>query len=376
MPTTSASLSRLQCREPCTARGPRFVRWHPSVGSSSDSSSCGISGIEPRRGRGAPAFTGSVCRGCHGSMEMDGAPRRASARVPDELIPGTLRVISVAPRLRPGRPMRGLPAKYRRSASSAYIARYALGRDYHKLMRNRLRRLAEPHCGSIARADRASRVRRQCAGAREGAWRAMPDSAGSARTQLLINRNAGSWFFLGEILTDLPLPIDVTRQRSLRHVHALHRRLPDPGDRRALSTRCTTAASLISPSNCADRSRSSFAKLMGNRIYRMRRLPARVPMEQVAQLRVEADFIVRHNSTAPSLTDLFAWSEEEFLARTEGTAIRRIGHECWLAQHRSRTGECAAIRTAAAALRSRLDHPSALDTRARAWALDEHALPV
>ena len=267
-------------------------------------------------------------QGRHGAMDYMQRHGRRRAR-PQELVPGTLRVISarmdyLPPRRarcrRGARPIRS-SATCRATRSAATITRCCA---------RRLAQLAEK-----IRAHSASAHRTACSSTAARSWRkrsrATRGSAGSASTPTCSIGSAGSWFFLGEILTDLPLPIDQPATRSLRHVPRLHRCLPDAGDRRAVRARCD-ALHLLSHDRAARRRFPiEFRKAHGQPHLRLRRLPAGLPLEQVRAHR-GGDATSRRVTvwTRRSWSELFAWSEAEFLARTEGSAIRRIGYECWL----------------------------------------------
>jgi epoxyqueuosine reductase len=301
--------------------------------------------------------------------EMTYMSRHGSKRArPEELVPGTIRVISARMDYLPPDAM---PAdEVLADPELGYISRYALGRDYHKLLRSRLARLAD-------------RISEHCTGTR---YRAFVDSAPILEKAFardaglgwigkhtnLINRNAGSWFFLGEILTDLPLTID---EPATAHC----------GTCRACIDVCPTQA-IVAPYELDARRcisyltielRSAipieFRKAMGNRIYGCDDCQLVCPWNKFAQIAVEKDFAVRHQLDAPQLIDLFAWSEEEFLARTEGSAIRRIGHECWLRNIAVALGNAPTSAAVTAALRSRADHPSEMIREHVTWALAQHA---
>jgi epoxyqueuosine reductase len=302
----------------------------------------------------------------HGEMEY--MQRHGTRRTrPQELVPGTIRVVSAR--------MDYLPPNARDAdevlsdPTLGYVSRYALGRDYHKVIRRRLAQLAE-------------RISNECEGTQ---YRVFVDSApvlekAFARDAGLgwigkhtnvINRSAGSWFFLGEILTNLPLPLDAP---ATAHC----------GSCTACIDVCPTQA-IVAPNELDARRCISyltielrgsipleFRKAMGNRIYGCDDCQLVCPWNKFARLSVEPDFIVRHALDSSSLTDLFAWTEEEFLARTEGSAIRRIGYECWLRNIAVALGNAPRTERVLTALRSRLDHPSALVREHVEWALNEH----
>jgi len=259
----------------------------------------------------------------HGEMHYMAA--HGSKRYqPDELVPGTLRVISVR--------MDYLPAdtdipKVLQNPHVGYISRYALGRDYHKLIRKRLQQLAEKisaHIGEFgyrAFADSAPVLEKPLAEKAGLGW--------VGKHTNLLNRQAGSWFFLGEIYTDLPLPIDEPVKNHC-------------GTCQACIDVCPTAA-IIGPYQLDARRCISYLTielrgsipvelrpLMGNRIYGCDDCQLMCPWNRFAKPTQEKDFQPRHGLSSAQLVDLFNWTEEEFLQKTAGSAIRRIGYECWL----------------------------------------------
>ncbi len=302
----------------------------------------------------------------HGGMEYMSRHGRKRAR-PQELVPGTIRVISAR--------MDYLPADAAQAEDVladpqlGYVSRYALGRDYHKVLRNRLARLGD-------------RIAERCVGTR---YRAFVDSAPILEKAFardaglgwigkhtnLINRNAGSWFFLGEILTDLPLATDEPASAHCGTCSACIDVCP---------TRAIVAPYELDARRCISyltiELRESipveFRKAMGNRIYGCDDCQLVCPWNKFARIAVEKDFAIRHGLDAPQLVELFAWSETDFLARTEGSAIRRIGYECWLRNVAVALGNAPSSEKVVGALRSRADHDSALVREHVAWALAQH----
>ena len=302
----------------------------------------------------------------HGEMEYMSRHGRKRAR-PDELVPGTIRVISARMDYLP--PGAATADDVLADANLGYISRYALGRDYHKVLRHRLARLAD-------------KISERCSGTH---YRAFVDSAPILEKAFardaglgwigkhtnLINRNAGSWFFLGEILTDLPLTVD---QPASAHC----------GTCRACIDVCPTQA-IVAPYELDARRCISYLTIelrgsipvefraaMGNRIYGCDDCQLVCPWNKFAQIAVEKDFAIRHGLDAPQLIELFAWSEAEFLSRTEGSAIRRIGYECWLRNVAVALGNAPSSAAVVSALRTRADDASALVREHVAWALAEH----
>ena len=307
-------------------------------------------------------------QGRHGAMDYMQRHGRRRAR-PQEVIPGTLRVIAAR--------MDYLPPHARDAeavladAESAYVSRYALGRDYHKVLRRRLAQLAEK-----IRAHSASQSHRVFVDSGPILEKAFARDAGLGwigKHTNLLHSKAGSWFFLGEILTDLPLPVDTP---ATNHC----------GTCRACIDVCPTAA-IVAPYEL-DATRcisyltielrtaipTEFRKAMGNRIYGCDDCQLVCPWNKFARFAAESDFTPRHKLDDAKLVELFAWSEEEFLARTEGSAIRRIGHECWLRNIAVALGNAPATPEVVRALQSRSDDPSALVRDHVQWALEQHAV--
>ena len=319
-----------------------------------------------------------LARGWHGDMDYMAAHGTRRSR-PDELVPGTLRVISVR--------MNYFPQEVRDSwevindGSSAYVARYAVGRDYHKVLRGRLQKLCDRVAAELEHADTFSTE-----SARRFSYRVFTDSAPVMEVELaaragigwrgkhtlLLNREAGSWFFLGEIYTDLPLPVDEpqpdhcgTCQRCIDICPTGAIVAPYRLDAR----RCISYLTIEHKGEIPEELRP----LMGNRIYGCDDCQLVCPWNRLAQKADVEDFSVRDGLDAAALTALFAWSEEEFERRLEGSAIRRIGHERWLRNLAVGLGNAPTSAAVVAALEARRDHPSALVRSHVAWALKRHA---
>lgn len=303
----------------------------------------------------------------HGEMGYMARHGRKRTR-PAELVPGTVRVISTRMDYWPE--ATGDPWRILADDSVGYISRYALGRDYHKVVRRRLKRLAERIQAVIG--PFGYRVFSDSAPVME---KALAEKAGlgwiGKHTNLLA-RDAGSWFFLGEIYTDLPLPLD---QALTKHC----------GTCQACIEICPTQA-IVAPYQLDARRCISYLTielrgaipeplrpLIGNRIYGCDDCQLVCPWNRYAQFTEEKDFSPRHDLAAPQLLSLFAWSEEKFLARTEGSPIRRIGYVCWLRNLAVALGNAAPNPNIDRALQSRADHPSELVREHVAWALKEQA---
>ncbi len=301
-------------------------------------------------------------KGWHG--EMDYMARHGVLRArPGELVPGTLRVISCRmDYLQEGGDAAGDPLL-------AAIARYARGRDYHKVLRSRLQKLCdriESEAGTFGYrvfADSAPVMEVELAAKAGIGWR--------GKHTLLLSREAGSWFFLGEIYTSLPLPadapagehcgsctkcIDVCPTQAIRGPYQLDAR------------RCISYLTIELKGSIPEPLRA----LIGNRVYGCDDCQSVCPWNSFARPSAEPDFAVRNGLDRASLIELFAWSEEEFDARMAGSPIRRIGYERWLRNLAVGLGNAPASPRVVAALRARADHPSALVREHVSWALSRH----
>lgn len=306
--------------------------------------------------------------GRHGEMEY--MPRHGTKRSrPQRLLPGTLRVISVRMDYLP--PAAADTAHVLNSPESAFISRYATGRDYHKVMRRRLQKLA-------VRIERITG---------DFGYRAFVDSAPVLEKALarnaglgwigkhsnLINPKAGSWFFLGELYTDLPLPVD----ESFAREHC--------GSCSACLDICPTRA-IVAPYQVDARRCISYLtielrgsipveyrRLIGNRIFGCDDCQLVCPWNRFARHTEEKDFTVRHGLDNRDLITLFNWSRGEFDRYTEGSAIRRIGYACWLRNIAVALGNAPYTEAIVAALEQRRCHPSGLVREHVQWALQEQA---
>jgi epoxyqueuosine reductase len=301
--------------------------------------------------------------GHHGSMDY--MARHGTRRShPDHLIPGTIRVLS----LRMDYLVDGTqPLQILEQPEQAYISRYALGRDYHKLIRKRLARLA-------------ALIEEACSGGNYRAFvdsapvleRAIAERAGLgwiAKNTMLINPKAGSWFFLGEIYTDLPLPVSEPQQDK----HC--------GSCRACLDICPTDAFegpfVLNARKCIsyltiEHEGSidvALRPLLGNRVFGCDDCQLVCPWNKFAQATSEDDFKPRHQLDNQALLKLFEWDEETWLSRTAGSAIRRIGYQRWLRNLAVALGNAPANADIVAALQSRREDASALVGEHIDWAL-------
>jgi epoxyqueuosine reductase len=315
-----------------------------------------------------------LARGWHGDMDYMAAHGAKRAR-PAELVPGTLRVISAR--------MNYLPAAARAAADvvddpgAAYVSRYALGRDYHKVLRRRLQRLADRITAEIgpfryrAFTDSAPVMEVALAEKAGLGWR--------GKHTLLLDRAAGSYFFLGEIYTDLPLPLD---EPTGAHC----------GSCDQCMSACPTGA-IVAPYELDARRCISYLTiehkgsipealrpLIGNRVYGCDDCQLACPWNRFAQASTETDFSVRNGLDGATLAELFAWTEAEFHERLAGSAIHRIGYERWLrniavgmGNALRRLGDGEHARAIMEALERRRDDASALVREHVAWALAQRS---
>ena len=323
--------------------------------------------------------------GRHG--EMDYMARHGARRArPSEMVPGTIRVITARldylPRLAQD------PEAVLADSRKAYISRYALGRDYHKVVRQRLQRLVDRIGEAVPSLIDASdaisgatsvpdpvanyryRVFTDSAPVLEVALAAKAGLGWRGKHTLLLTRDAGSFFFLGEIYTDLPLPVTppVT---------------PHCGTCRACLDVCPTGA-IVAPYELDARRCISYLTielkgsipeslrpLIGNRVYGCDDCQLACPWNKYAQVSDEPDFDVRHGLDNADLAHLFAWTESDFNVRMEGSAIRRIGFERWLRNLAVGLGNANYSEQIVDALSSRRDDASPMVREHVAWALAE-----
>jgi epoxyqueuosine reductase len=320
----------------------------------------GITGID--LGEAERELRDWLAAGCHGEMDYMAAHGTKRSR-PAELVPGTRAVIAARVNYRPG----VAPAT---SAEVAAISRYALGRDYHKLLRARLQQLADRIVEEVG--EFGYRVFSDSAPVMEVALATKAGLGWRGKHTLLLSREAGSWFFLGEIYVDLPLPPDAP---TTDHC----------GSCRACLDACPTDA-FVAPYRLDARRCISYLTielkgaipgplrpLLGNRIYGCDDCQDVCPWNREAPLTREADFLPRHDLDAATLVELFAWDETTFNEKLAGSAIRRIGHERWLRNIAIAMGNAPPTAEIVAALEARRDHPSALVREHVTWALQRHS---
>jgi epoxyqueuosine reductase len=304
-------------------------------------------------------------RGWHGEMEY--MARNTELRSnPAALKPGTLRVIScrmdyshdipasLADELKPER---------------AYIARYARGRDYHKVLRARLQKLCERieaesgPFGYRVFTDSAPVLEVELAAKAGIGWR--------GKHTLLLSRDAGSWFFIGEIYCDLPLPADIEEENRCGSCQRCIDVCPTQAIRGAYqldARRCISYLTIEHKSAIPEELRA----LIGNRVYGCDDCQLVCPWNRFAQPSGEDDFRVRNGLDRATLVELFAWTETEFDERMRGSPIRRIGYERWLRNLAVGLGNAPTSPDVIAALHARANHASALVREHVRWAIARH----
>jgi epoxyqueuosine reductase len=304
--------------------------------------------------------------GRHG--EMDYMRRHGTRRSrPGDLLPGTIRVITARMNYWPENAQE--TGSVLHDPALAYLSRYALGRDYHKVLRKRLQQLAdriEAQTGPFG-----YRVFSDSAPVLEKALAQKAGLGWIGKHTNLINEQAGSWFFLGELYTSLPLPVDT---QAVNHC----------GSCQSCIDACPTGA-IVAPYELDARLCISYLTielrgsipeqlrpLIGNRVYGCDDCQLVCPWNRFSSPTGEADFQPRHGLDASSLVRLFRWEQADFERYTQGSAIHRIGHECWLRNIAVGLGNAPTSENVIAALQTRRKHASALVQEHVAWALQQH----
>jgi len=328
----------------------------------------GISDID--LGDAEPRLSEWLRAGFHGEMDYMAKHGVKRAR-PAELVPGTLRVI--AARIDYSPPRAADSWQVINDAGKAFVSRYALGRDYHKVLRRRLQRLAERIQAAVGAfsyrvfTDSAPVMEVELAGKAGLGWR--------GKHTLLLTREAGSYFFLGEIYTDLPLPVDAAVPN---HCGTCEKCIDICPTRAIVAPYRLDARRCISYLTIEHQGAipRELRPLIGNRVYGCDDCQLACPWNKFAQASAEPDFAVRNGLDDVTLVELFAWSEADFHARLLGSAIHRIGYERWLRNLAVGLGNVPPSAPGApqviAALQARSDHPSALVREHVVWALERH----
>lgn len=304
-----------------------------------------------------------LAAGCHG--EMDYMARHGTKRArPAELVPGTRAVIVcrmdyLPPGCRPASPD---------FHGRAEISRYALGRDYHKLLRNRLQKLADRIVAEVG--DFGYRVFVDSAPVMEVEL-AQHAGVGWRGKHTLLLSQTGSWFFLGELFVDLPLPTDALVDAHCGTCAACLDICPTRAfiaPYRLDARRCVSYLTIEHPGSIPEELRP----LLGNRIYGCDDCQSVCPWNRFATPTREHDFLPRNGIDQAVLTELFAWTENEFNDRLAGSPIRRIGHERWLRNIAVALGNIPTSHEVLVALTARSNHASPLVREHVGWALQRH----
>jgi epoxyqueuosine reductase len=300
----------------------------------------------------------------HGDMQYMATHGLKRSR-PFLLQPGTRSIVSVRMDYLPETPTHSQALLD--DPAQAFVSRYALGRDYHKLIRNRLQKLADKIAAAIgpfgyrAFVDSAPVLEKAIAEKAGLGW--------IGKHSNLINRRAGSWFFLGEIYTDLPLPADAAASNHCGQCLACLNICPTQAivaPYQVDARRCISYLTIELHGSIPE----DLRPLLGNRIYGCDDCQLICPWNRFAKLSAEADFKPRHKLDNSTLLELFTWSESEFLHKTEGSAIRRIGHHRWLRNIAVALGNGPANEASKTALQDKLGHEAEMVREHAIWALE------
>jgi epoxyqueuosine reductase len=311
-----------------------------------------------------PHFNSWLHENFHGEMGYM-AQNVEMRNFPDRLVPGTIRVICARMDYASSEENSLAPLA---NTGKAYIARYARGRDYHKLIRKRLQQLAEKiesvagPFGYRAFVDSAPVLERALAEKAGLGW--------IGKNTMLINKQAGSWFFLAELFTDLPLPIDATDEDHC-------------GSCRACLDICPTQAfvepNLLDATKCISyltiESKTAIPlylrEKIGNRVFGCDDCQLVCPWNKFTHITTESGFSPRHSLDNADLVDLFGWSEQQFETNTQGSPIRRTGYDGWLRNLAVALGNAPKSQPIIAALEHRLPNASAMVQEHINWALEQ-----
>lgn len=287
---------------------------------------------------------------------------------PDQLLPGTIRIIMAQ--------MNYLPADDQMvenlaDPNRAYISRYALGRDYHKILRKRLAQLAQKITTEIgpfqyrAFADSAPVLEKPLAAKAGLGWQ--------GKHTILLNRESGSWFFLGTLFTDLPLPVDAPVANHCGRCQACMQICP---------TNAIIAPYILDARRCISYLTIEYKgsipedlrPLIGNRIFGCDDCQIVCPWNRFAKVATESGFTPRHQLKTAQLLELFAWSEEEYVQKTEGSPLKRAGYDSWLRNIAIALGNAPASSDIMAALQTRYSTATRLVQEHIKWAITQQTL--
>lgn len=327
--------------------------------------------VEPELTKASERLNKWLADGFQGSMQWMGE-HGDKRYVVDKLVDHTVRVISVRMDYLADSNMIAVL----KNDNKAYISRYALGRDYHKLIRKRLAALVSKIQSEIPEMQLSQRPFVDSAPVMEKPIAEQAGLGWIGKNTLLLNDKAGSWFFLGEIYTSLQLPTDQSDQQNRC------------GNCRACLKICPTDAFpepyVLDARKCisyltiesSDAIPEPLRPLMGNRVFGCDDCQIICPWNRFASQTAEDDFSPRHNLDDPDLVTLFNWQPQEFLDKTEGSAIRRIGHERWLRNLAVGLGNAAGSPDILQQLEAKADHPSALVREHVQWAIEQQKLKI
>ena len=322
-----------------------------------------------------PHYQAWIEKGFHGAMDY--MAKHGNKRTqPAELVAGTMRVISVRMDYQP--PQTKDAEQVLQETENAFISRYALGRDYHKVLRNRLQKLCDKIQSELTTYQLENFQYRVFTDSAPVLEVALAEKAGlgwRGKHTLLLSREAGSWFFLGEIYTDLPLPIDTP---SENHCGTCTKCI-DVCPTQAIiapyevdARRCVSYLTIELKTSIPE----EFRRLIGNRVYGCDDCQLTCPWNRFGKITQQDDFHVRHGLDDIALVELFNWDEVTFKEKMAGSAIYRIGHEQWLRNIAVGLGNAPSSSIVIAALQARANDASSLVREHVAWALQQHNITV
>ena len=322
-----------------------------------------------------PHYQAWIEKGFHGAMDY--MAKHGNKRTqPAELVAGTVRVISVRMDYQP--PQTKDAEAVLKESDQAFISRYALGRDYHKVLRSRLQKLCDKIQSELTNYQLENFQYRVFTDSAPVLEVALAEKAGlgwRGKHTLLLSREAGSWFFLGEIYTNLPLPTDKPISNHCGTCSACIDICPTQAivaPYEVDARRCISYLTIELKTSIPE----AFRRLIGNRIYGCDDCQLTCPWNRFGQITEQDDFHVRHGLDNVSLLELFAWDEATFNAKMAGSAIYRIGYEQWLRNLAIGLGNATRSPEIIIALESRLNHPSELVREHVAWALQQQHISV
>ncbi|MCH2191294.1 MAG: tRNA epoxyqueuosine(34) reductase QueG [Gammaproteobacteria bacterium] len=310
-----------------------------------------------------------IKKGMHG--QMDYMHKHGTKRTrPNELVEGTVRVISV--RMDYSQENIKQAEKILKDSEIAYISRYALGRDYHKVIRTKLKHLAKRIEAEIG--PFGYRVFTDSAPVLEKALAEKSGLGWIGKHSNLLNSKTGSWFFLGEIYVDIDLPIDSPASNhcgTCRNCIDLCPTQAIVGPYQVDARKCISYLTIELRESIPEK----YRKQIGNRIYGCDDCQLVCPWNKFAQATNEKDFTPRAQLTDKKLVDLLDWSEMDFLKHTEGSAIRRIGYQAWVRNIAIGLGNAKSSNTVISAIKRKLleDNLSEMAIEHLNWAIDQHA---